>query len=193
MKSYRDAILPIAEIYCSNGFITEKDISSVMYKLDIPFSEVSFIFDILDKFGIQIQESIGQTDTSDSCGNTTLVSSGFENKNEVSEFVENSVVVSDVLYFSTSGCSGKGQMLSQKEFILFKGARLSKKIYESGKNEIIIMRSQYENMIDNHETIQDILFKSATGAAKFICGYSINGKIAWKNKQGLTLKQLLSK
>lgn len=55
VNSYKDAILPIAEIYDINGCITEKDISGVMYNLDIPFSEVEFIFEILDKFGIQIK------------------------------------------------------------------------------------------------------------------------------------------
>lgn len=193
VNSYKDAILPIAEIYDINGCITEKDISGVMYNLDIPFSEVEFIFEILDKFGIQIKEPDELTNAFDSCENELTRSNCIEKNSEKYEIRGDDSAVQDVLYFSASGCSGIGKMVGKNKFILYKGAKVSKELFASGRNEIKKTRLFYDDVIKDYETIQDISFKSASGAAKFICGYSINGKTAWKNKQGITLKQLLEK
>ena len=40
---------------------------------------------------------------------------------------------------------------------------------------------------------KDITFKSASTAANFVTGASTNGLIAWKNENGITLKELLNK
>ena len=39
---------------------------------------------------------------------------------------------------------------------------------------------------------QDYLFSSPSLSAGIVVGYSINGRIAWKNKKGVTLKELES-
>ena len=40
---------------------------------------------------------------------------------------------------------------------------------------------------------QDKVFKSPSGAAKYVTGNSVNGWIAWKTGTGKTLEQLLAK
>ena len=45
--------------------------------------------------------------------------------------------------------------------------------------------------IKDHKLLEDIEFKSASTAANFVTGRSTNGLIAWKTKEGLTLKELI--
>ena len=35
-----------------------------------------------------------------------------------------------------------------------------------------------------------MLFSSISSAAKFVLGYSVNGWMEWKNKEGKTLKEI---
>jgi hypothetical protein len=191
MNTYKDAILPIANLYASQGYITEKNISHIMFNLSIPFTETEMIFDILDKFGILISEDNGtitESNESHNVGSDTATESFLLHTSDC----EKTYIIPDLLYFSASECSGSGRMIDEHCFILYKGAKISKNIYESGGSGLRKARSNYESQIENYITTEDIIFKSSTGAAEFICGYSINGKIAWKNQYGVTLKKLLS-
>lgn len=42
-------------------------------------------------------------------------------------------------------------------------------------------------------TTEDIIFSSSSAAAVFVTGYSISGPANWKNKNGITLKEIESK
>ena len=42
-------------------------------------------------------------------------------------------------------------------------------------------------------TTEDIIFSSSSAAADFVTGYSVSGQANWKNKNGVTLKELESK
>lgn len=52
-------------------------------------------------------------------------------------------------------------------------------------------RKEYASIIDNQRILQDdICFGSPSYVAMFICGKSSNGLMEWKNKQGISLKEL---
>lgn len=47
-------------------------------------------------------------------------------------------------------------------------------------------------MIRHCKVIKDAVFKSSSTAANFVTGTSTNGLMAWKNEDGIKLKQLIS-
>lgn len=53
------------------------------------------------------------------------------------------------------------------------------------------LRAKHRSAISSEgEVMRDILFTSPSGAAQFVLGYSINGREAWVNAQGTTIKQM---
>ena len=50
-----------------------------------------------------------------------------------------------------------------------------------------------DGIVKNNILQKDIEFKSASTAANFVTGSSTNGTIAWKNVDGLKLKELINK
>lgn len=49
-----------------------------------------------------------------------------------------------------------------------------------------------EGVVKEGKVIKDITFKSASTAANFVTGASTNGLIVWKDKDGNTLKSIIS-
>lgn len=98
-----------------------------------------------------------------------------------------------MLFFKTSTSNGTGRLLDNNQFVLYSGAIISDIVSSSSKthNSISKNRTRYRGIVDNNMTTENIIFNSSSAAACFICGYSVNGKIAWKNESGVTLKQLL--
>lgn len=47
-----------------------------------------------------------------------------------------------------------------------------------------------ESTVENNEVINDVVFKSASTAANYVTGSSTNGMIAWKDENGITLKEI---
>ena len=68
-------------------------------------------------------------------------------------------------------------------FTVKKGSIIST---DSGNTRITKSAEVYrndKNLVDsNHVVKKDITFKSATSAAQFVVGQSVNGKRAWKDK-----------
>ena len=54
------------------------------------------------------------------------------------------------------------------------------------------LRSNPEQVVGT-KVISDMVFKSASTAANFVTGSSTNGLLSWKNKDGVSLKQLIAK
>lgn len=52
-------------------------------------------------------------------------------------------------------------------------------------------RTRYAKKVKGNILLEDILFSSPSGAAAFVCGYSISGNIAWKDGAGTPLKDLI--
>ena len=76
-------------------------------------------------------------------------------------------------------------------FVVFKNAILSKKANSSLTKSLLDKRNKLisENIIDSAFTFtKDYIFSSPSTAASIISGNSTNGKTAWRNSQGMTLK-----
>lgn len=84
--------------------------------------------------------------------------------------------------------------VSTKKFTVLKGSKVSDKIAYSekfrGSKSIEKNRS---TTVENGYVTTDVIFKSASTAANFVCGSSTNGLTAWKNEQGETLKVMLER
>ena len=76
-------------------------------------------------------------------------------------------------------------------FVVFKNSILSKKANSSLTKSLLDKRNKLisENIIDSAFTFtKDYIFSSPSTAASIISGNSTNGKTAWRNSQGMTLK-----
>ncbi len=49
---------------------------------------------------------------------------------------------------------------------------------------------EYKKIIVNNEFVKDYEFNSPSAAASIVKGFSANGNITWKNKEGKNLKDL---
>lgn len=99
------------------------------------------------------------------------------------------------LYLKTkNGANATGEYDPvSKTFLVRKGSIVSPCICMSekfrGAKSIIKYRELY---CENNITKQEVVFKSASTAANFVTGRSTNGLIAWKNRDGKTLKSVLT-
>ena len=76
------------------------------------------------------------------------------------------------------------------KFVVLKGTRISERIAEfKGANSIKKKRSGTK--IDNNILQENVAFNSASTAANFVAGCSKNGLIAWKDKNGVSLKEIM--
>lgn len=76
-------------------------------------------------------------------------------------------------------------------FVVFKNSILSKKANSSLTKSLLDKRNKLisENIIDSAFTFtKDYIFSSPSTAASIISGNSTNSKTAWRNSQGMTLK-----
>lgn len=76
-------------------------------------------------------------------------------------------------------------------FVVFKDSLVSKKTNSSLTKSLLDKRYKLisENIIDSSYTFtKDYIFSSPSTAASIISGNSTNGKTAWRNLQGITLK-----
>lgn len=76
-------------------------------------------------------------------------------------------------------------------FVVFKNSILSKKANSSLTKSLLDKRNKLisENIIDSAFTFtKDYIFSSPSTAASVISGNSTNGKTAWRNSPGMTLK-----
>lgn len=77
-----------------------------------------------------------------------------------------------------------------KKLVVKKGAHVKTSIDQfKGSNSIAKNRA---GKLHNGILIEDCAFNSASTAANFITGRSTNGLIAWKDKNGTSLKKILN-
>lgn len=108
----------------------------------------------------------------------------------VYEIIE-SCQIADLLIFKSKSFYAEGRYINHKKFVVYKDAIIGEQIYDSVKDKLKIEQLRNRNINNNYTLINDVTFSSPSQAAVFICGYSVNGKIVWKNKDGITLKELL--
>lgn len=91
-----------------------------------------------------------------------------------------------------NGISATGEYNpTTKQLTVLKGSRVSDFISYTekfrGAGSIEINRI---NTVKDSLVVKDITFKSSSTAANFVTGSSTNGLIAWKDKNGRTLKEI---
>ena len=74
-------------------------------------------------------------------------------------------------------------------FKVIAGSKYNINISSSLSSSEVTNRKKYEmnGAMNNGVILKDIIFTSASSAAKQIVGYSVNGKNVWKRKDGLTI------
>lgn len=92
--------------------------------------------------------------------------------------------------YSFNGLTARG-LVTNDGFVLLKGSQLNgeEKFAERWKEKLPIKRQEYANKIRNNVTIEDILFKSPSGAACFCSGQSVSGPKNWFDKNRTSLEK----
>lgn len=81
---------------------------------------------------------------------------------------------------------------NQDGYLLLKGSKVATTVGKSCPLAKKRMREDYAKYINDEFVLtKDILFESSSAAAKFVTVSSVNGKIYWKNQDGVLLENLL--
>lgn len=102
---------------------------------------------------------------------------------------------SELLYLNTGNAKATG-VITTEGFVLFAGATVNEKASEKSLSKgAIALRNKHfaAGKVKDLVTVEDIIFSSSSAAADFVVGYSISGPMNWKNKDGVTLKEIESK
>lgn len=94
-----------------------------------------------------------------------------------------------------SGIIASGKPTSDG-FAVLEGSTIARSVASSLSQSILNKRQQLidKSIVDQNFTFtQDWSFSSASLAAAIVVGYSINGRVAWKNKKGVSLKEIETK
>lgn len=98
-----------------------------------------------------------------------------------------------LLYIKTKTAVATGEYQpDEKIFTVKKGSKVSEEISYSatfrGANTVEKYRAQY---VREGKVVSDVVFKSPSTAANFVTGRSTNGLAAWRDENGVSLKELL--
>lgn len=100
----------------------------------------------------------------------------------------------EILYIlqDRSGIKASGKPISEG-FAVLKGSKVANNVATSLSKSVISKRQLLfdKGIVDENFTFtQDWAFTSPSLAAAIVVGYSINGRNAWKNKKGVSLKEI---
>ena len=107
----------------------------------------------------------------------------------------NSTHKEELLYLNTGRVKATG-IVTTEGFVLFAGSIVNEKTSEKSlsKGAIALRKKHFDaGKVKDLKTIEDIIFSSSSAAADFVTGYAISGPASWKNKDGITLKDIESK
>lgn len=91
-----------------------------------------------------------------------------------------------------SGIKASGKPVSEG-FAVLKGSKIAENVAPSLPKSVMDKRQLLldKGIVDENLTFtQDWTFTSPTLAAEIVVGYSINGRSAWKNRNGVSLKEI---
>ncbi len=93
-----------------------------------------------------------------------------------------------------SGIDAKGEFnLASRTVTVLKGSKLSSTIAHTEKfRGARSIEKSREGVLKDNVLQKNIEFKSASTAANFVTGSSTNGLIAWKDKSGKTIKEIIN-
>ena len=76
-------------------------------------------------------------------------------------------------------------------FVVCKGSIISESISQgSFRSAKSVEKQRNADVVKGNKLIKDVEFKSASSAANFVNGTITNGKIAWKDENGVPFKAL---
>jgi len=100
-------------------------------------------------------------------------------------------------FFLKTGKEIKAKAIMTTEgFVLLSGAKLNEKTnIKSLREKFSAFREEHikSELVKDYITTDDIVFSSPSAAADFVLGYSVSGPALWKNKDGISIKELESK
>lgn len=105
---------------------------------------------------------------------------------------DNNDEINNYLYLKTKEASGVG-LITTVGFVVCKGSKIVETNYSSCiATNLLRLRDQYKAEGKILDTIlkEDILLSSSSAVAVFILGRNASGPASWKNKDGITLKEL---
>jgi hypothetical protein len=192
----KDLRTKYASVIDSNGFLQE----------DVRFGSPSYASSFVcgknsngqvewkNKDGISLKDIVG----SSSSVSGSIVSDSQKSVNQSTESAsgddESAPADGEILYFSRNkGKGGYGQGKQTEDYFwVLKGSYIFPEVANYTPDSIKRMREYYSNLIDKNGILQkDIHFDSPSYASTFICGKNSNGLKEWKNKDGVTLKDLM--
>ncbi|MBR2180060.1 MAG: GIY-YIG nuclease family protein [Selenomonadaceae bacterium] len=100
------------------------------------------------------------------------------------------------LLFLNMGSAKATGIVTTEGFVLFAGATVNEKTSSKSlsKGAATLRKKIFDaGRVKNLVTTEDIIFSSSSAAAVFVTGYSVSGPANWKNKSGITLKEIDSK
>ena len=77
--------------------------------------------------------------------------------------------------------------ITDGRFVVLAGSKISQINYKSLSQTCRTLRNKYLSSPLNGVIDKDVIFSSPSGAAVFVCGYSVDGYDAWKNCKGKSL------
>lgn len=98
----------------------------------------------------------------------------------------------EILYFVMDKYDAQCRR-TEKGYTLLKGSQIASTLKNSSGKYGKKLREKYASIISpDYITLEDICFSSSSTAAKFVAGSSLNGKLCWRTKDGVLLKDLLN-
>ena len=98
----------------------------------------------------------------------------------------------NILYLNIGAVEARG-LLTSEGFVLLAGSDVKDKASEKSiSKSVMSLRDKcFETgKIKDLKTVEDIIISSSSYAAQFVLGNSISGPKNWKNKEGITLREL---
>ena len=101
----------------------------------------------------------------------------------------------NILYLNVGSVEARG-LITSEGFVLLAGSDVKNKASEKSisKSVMSLRNKCFESgIIKDFKTVEDIIISSSSYAAQFVLGNSVSGPKIWKNKDGLTLRELEEK
>ncbi|MSS00609.1 GIY-YIG nuclease family protein [Floccifex porci] len=120
---------------------------------------------------------------------------GFKVLEPITHQLPTSQMDDEKLYFKSGSAYAEG-IVTTEGFVIFAGAIINEKVSEKSLSKgAIALRNKLlaSDSVKDYKTVKDILFSSSSAAVDFVAGYSLSGPRNWKNKNGITLKELENK
>lgn len=85
-------------------------------------------------------------------------------------------------------------IMDDKKFIVKAGAKINPVIaFPQMSKEIVAMRKDRAIVSEDGRLLKDMMFNSPSTAAQFVTGRSVNGYIAWRPNDEMSLKAFLDR